>query len=271
MASPPSSTEPLASPPTFIPTLPQPTKPLPYRPPPLGIRIRPALFSDAPVASRVLSASFWDDPMAGNYLHPKRADYPESFNFWFLQFVRGHLLEPNRRAWVAVDETQGDKVVGFCDWERQGPKGVRAEYAARDTLGLKVKRFGLRIWDYVAKFIWPIRCLNQENLSFWFQGMTKMFPRVLGPKRVESWYLELLVVSPEYQGKGIGPALVLHGLKHTAEKDGLPATVVASHVGEPMYRKLGWVEKGLTSTDELEGAPGGSLKVWDWTATEEIE
>jgi predicted N-acetyltransferase YhbS len=66
----------------------------------------------------------------------------------------------------------------------------------------------------------------------------------LGEGKVEeTWYLKTLAVSPKFQRKGVGTALVKWGMER-ARLNGERLYVDASYVGKPLYLKLGFNEVG---------------------------
>lgn len=67
------------------------------------------------------------------------------------------------------------------------------------------------------------------------------------------WELHLLGVDPQFQGKGVGRALIEDGLGR-AKEDGLPAMVVCAVGLEGIYQRCGFpVLLGLCSEVEVEG------------------
>ena len=57
------------------------------------------------------------------------------------------------------------------------------------------------------------------------------------------WYLELLAARPEWQGKGVGSALLRWGLER-ADEEGVEAYLEASPAGKGLYEKMGFREVG---------------------------
>lgn len=83
--------------------------------------------------------------------------------------------------------------------------------------------------------------------------MEKSYPfikHMWSGKRAESWYLELLAVTPGFQGKGAGRLLVNWGLDR-AEKEGVCASVISAAGKEPFYQKCGFdVQEGFVGMGE---------------------
>jgi GNAT superfamily N-acetyltransferase len=79
--------------------------------------------------------------------------------------------------------------------------------------------------------------------------------------RANSFYLDLLAIDPQYQGKGHGKALVQWGLNQ-AREEGVCASVVSSAPGYPFYLKMGFVQE-VGTVDEGKGNPlKGNVGGW---------
>jgi len=63
------------------------------------------------------------------------------------------------------------------------------------------------------------------------------------PSDTKHLYLGLLMTDPKFQRRGIGSALLQWGAQ-LADKDRVPSFLIASPVGHPLYRSLGWQETG---------------------------
>lgn len=83
-------------------------------------------------------------------------------------------------------------------------------------------------------------------------------------ERSESWYLDMLAVHPDHQGKGIGRKLVAWGLAR-AEAEGVCASLISALGKDAFYQKCGFdVQDGRAGDGE--GNPlanvGGGNKWW---------
>lgn len=61
----------------------------------------------------------------------------------------------------------------------------------------------------------------------------------------QRWHLAFLAVDPAFQRRGIGGRLVDWGMEN-AKKEGIPATILGSQVGQSMYRKRGFKDYKLS-------------------------
>ena len=59
----------------------------------------------------------------------------------------------------------------------------------------------------------------------------------------ERWYLESLVVAPEWRKRGVGSALVEWGVRR-ARREGVVAALEATPEGKPVYERQGFVQVG---------------------------
>jgi len=70
-----------------------------------------------------------------------------------------------------------------------------------------------------------------------------------------------LAVSPDYQGRGIGKALMLHALEQLVKPHGGPATLIASPQGYHLYKSIGFKTVGWLSPPGM--FKGGMVMIWD--------
>ena len=74
------------------------------------------------------------------------------------------------------------------------------------------------------------------------------------------WYLQDIAITPQYQGKGIGRAIVMHLIEYV-KKTAIPGTQVmiglsAAKGKDPFYEKLGFVSRPSET-----GGPGMQMMV----------
>lgn len=75
-------------------------------------------------------------------------------------------------------------------------------------------------------------------------------------------YLALLMTDPNFQRRGIGTAMLEWGHKYTDEA-GIPAFLIASPVGHPLYQHVGWKDVDTPLQIDMSqwaaGAQGGDM------------
>lgn len=79
--------------------------------------------------------------------------------------------------------------------------------------------------------------------------------------RAETWYLDLLMVDPSHQRKGLGRKLVRYGLE-LADEEGVCASVIGSEAGDGLYTSCGFEAVGRMQEGEgnpLKNVPGGRI------------
>ncbi|KAL1625065.1 hypothetical protein SLS56_007573 [Neofusicoccum ribis] len=82
------------------------------------------------------------------------------------------------------------------------------------------------------------KCVNHVVLDAQMNFMKEAKERLFGDDK-NFWYLGGLVTNPDYQGKGMGAALVRWGMEQ-AEMDGVPVYLEATPTGRILYTKLGF-------------------------------
>ena len=97
------------------------------------------------------------------------------------------------------------------------------------------------------------------NVTAISNGVVIGMGRLIGDGAIY-WYLEDIVITPQYQGKGIGRAIVMHLIEYV-KSTAIPGTQVmiglsAAKGKDPFYEKLGFVSRPSEA-----GGPGMQMLV----------
>ncbi|PGH16627.1 hypothetical protein AJ80_05129 [Polytolypa hystricis UAMH7299] len=129
--------------------------------------------------------------------------------------------------------TSDGKVVGWATWHfylEEGWKEVEKDEEARKK--------------EEEEQVWP-EGLNVEARKEFFERIELLRENMKG-KRIA--HLTILVVAPDFQGQGIGSALIKYGLD-IADKENMPAWLEASEAGYPVYKKFGYKDVQVVKFD----------------------
>lgn len=122
-------------------------------------------------------------------------------------------------------------------------------------------------YEKITSFLYPNTISDPEHLKLFDAWVKKDAAKYFAPypERLSCWQASSVVVSPEYQGQGVGKLLMRAGLVE-AQKEGKPMRLVASIHGEYLYRKVGFLWLGefcsrVEDVDRLidEGNGGGYM------------
>ncbi|KAI9789572.1 MAG: hypothetical protein M1816_005979 [Peltula sp. TS41687] len=222
------------------------------------MRIRSMTRDDIPSIATVCSEAFWDDDL-WSWRHPYKSQYPEDFRACNVRLFKMSLCQPDCRVLVAeTDQTDPDwqgsnVVVGCAIWERWGSSDVAKSWV-QDSLFRKIER---RLLDLEERYISTFG-LDRSVSSARTKIMKSPTEAIFGDVG-ESWHLAFLCVSPRFQRRGIGGLLIDWGLDKAA-REGVPAVLEASPVGESLYLKKGFRTYGYHTW-----APGfvGPALLWE--------
>ncbi len=113
----------------------------------------------------------------------------------------------------------------------------------------------------LSAWIYPNRAADPANEDI----LDRAYPFIedfWSGSRAESLYLEMLAVDPNYQGKGLGRALVKWGLDQ-AEREGVCASVISAEGKENFYQRCGFdVQEhwgGQGEGNPMKDLPGGLI------------
>jgi len=115
----------------------------------------------------------------------------------------------------------------------------------------------------LTTLIWPNRAADPSKTTI-LEESAPLFHHHWSGARQENWYLDMLAVHPDYQGKQHGRALVQWGLDE-AVKDNVCASVIAADGRDRFYGRCGFVEVGRANVGPLaeNGIKGGAIMFTD--------
>ncbi len=227
-----------------------------------GIRIEALQVEDVPVAAELLSASFEDDRQT----QMKKLGQKEPFDLrkFGLEAMPGYIKSPRCVFIKAVDEKTGE-LAGFCNWGFKGfqpadmpivpgrmqpsepepqPNTETCETGkkANTNQSPKIRAEESASTDPIER----LQQLTSRDLNEWMSEVMEEAPRCM--------YVIFLAVSPKYQGRGIGKALLQWGTG-ICEKEGIFAWVSSSQPAWLMYQKSGFEVVRELDVDLDEYAP----------------
>lgn len=178
--------------------------------------IRPAAEADADAAARVLTGAFADDPhITGLLPEDRRQERMEQmFRFETLSNLRtgGHV-------YLAVDTADAGGVpLGAAFWGAPGHEVSRREQL---TEAVAMRRI------YGRRF---------KDVKRTYREVARYRPKA------PHWYLKVIGTAPEARGRGVGSALIRHGLAQ-ADHAGVGVYLESSTPENvPIYARYGFVE-----------------------------
>lgn len=178
--------------------------------------IRPAAEADADAAARVLAGAFADDPHITGLLPQDRPQdrMEQMFRFEALSNLRtgGHV-------YVAVDgaDTSAEPL-GVAYW---GAPGQEAGWREQLTEAVAMRRI------YGRRF---------KDVKRTYREVARYRPKA------PHWYLKVIGTAPEARGRGVGSALIRHGLAQ-ADRAGVGVYLESSKPENvPIYARYGFAE-----------------------------
>lgn len=231
--------------------------------------VRPARLSDVPTLAGYATRAYWLSPM-NRFLAPRAAEFPDDLPRMFRQMQRRHLLTANFLFFVACSASDPDTPVGHVAFSRLGnDRGARDLVESRGVL-LRLWMFVMRwfFWAYdkVDLFLWKPGAFDYDalkQLDEWSEMGDQKYWKSY-PERANRWYINGLIINPEYQGKGIGRLLMKEPLNR-AQRERVIAGLTSSRHGEFLYRKLGFELLGdFCVRPHTEGPDdkGGGYMIW---------
>ncbi|KAF5659091.1 hypothetical protein FHETE_9586 [Fusarium heterosporum] len=179
---------------------------------------------------------------------PGRHDHPESFRKIWKSYLREAYAGRGSVTLAAYREDEDgarSEFLAFAVWARFGTSDVARSWQG-DSWNKKLARVGL-LWDQCLQSI-----LCQTDPGVTLDAAPDIFSSLsstvsLHPK--EHWSLSWLGVSPKCQRTGIGQRLLQWGIDR-CEEEQVPALLLATAPGRPLYAKMGFQDLGDTICHE---------------------
>ncbi|EED22083.1 conserved hypothetical protein [Talaromyces stipitatus ATCC 10500] len=211
-----------------------------------------------------------------------RTRIPSRFPVPIIQFAERNDIPELVRVWLAAERTN---LLMFYHFPTEESRSEYAEQAIKvldenfdDPHLLLLKAVDPDTSRITAMAVWQKRGYGQPSAQsediFAGAGDSDQIPleRYIDTqfKRfLASWaqnskhlYLALLMTDPNFQRRGIGTAMLEWGHKH-ADEAGIPAFLIASPVGHPLYQHVGWKDVDTPLQIDLSqwaaGAQGGDM------------
>ena len=183
-------------------------------------KVRPVRPEELPEVAALLGRVFSTESMV-TWAFPPDEDMVRVTERFFGAFHRA--AEPDGWLWVVGDA----RVDGMAMWVPPDPDGRYASLLAA-------------IDDEVSELAGALKP-RYDTFWDWVEAHRPPQPH---------WYLEHIAVDAERRGRGLGRALIEHGLRQ-AEAAGAPAWLVTSKPGNvPMYERFGFeVERAQDAPD----------------------
>jgi ribosomal protein S18 acetylase RimI-like enzyme len=168
---------------------------------------------------------------------------------------------------VACPASSPQKAIAYAQFSRLGDdEGAKRQIDTRKTIWHTILAWYYTIKFKIVDYIWPDRSVNREAMKqfeSWWQLDDKMHWSHY-PDRMNRWHLRSIVVSPEWQGKGVG-TILMKEVMDRARKEGVIVGLEASPDGEFLYRKVGF--ELLSRFYYEEGSPiaspnAGGIMMW---------
>ena len=239
------------------------------KPPKQKFILRPAHLSDLPVMAQHAKDAYWHSPIT-DWIAPRAADHPEDLVRHMLQDIQKSFANASNLSLVVcvpAENGEKEKIVGYGQFLRKGNDAAAAEFPKSKGLinlwGLWILSWWFWAWHFMSKNIWPDR-ISDVNATKTFGEWTQQDREkywLSHPERDDRWHAAVLVVSPAYQGKGIGRLLMSHVMEK-AQQERVLMGLTASRHGEFLYRKLGFEMLGDFCNRLPHDRVGGGVMIW---------
>jgi GNAT superfamily N-acetyltransferase len=233
--------------------------------------LRPLRLSDIPVLGEYQTRAYWRSPV-NNFLAPRAPAHPEQLERLMRQGIRRRYTRPAAFSLVACPAVDPGLPVAYAQYVRLGDDEDALSFVREKgwiwRAYLCILNWAFWAYDKVDGWLVPDTISDLQNVKTFSSWMEEDKAKYWTPypERANRWHTNSVVVSPDYQGKGIGKLLMAEVLKK-AQRERVPCGLTASPHGEFLYRKLGFDFLGdFSNRPEEETAndanPGGGVMCW---------
>ena len=228
--------------------------------------IRPMKWSDTYQSAFIASRAYHHTKFT-EFLSPGRRQYPQDYVRGFNQRISSRLLEANNRSWVAVTEDEPNVPIAYMQCARLGDdEGAKAVIAEKESIWQTVCEVIYKAWVKYSTKIWPDRSgMDEASMEIFLKSTEGEDEKHWNnyPERSNRWYCRSMVVSQEFQRRGVGRALMSE-VTNRADEQQVPIQIEASPEGEPLYRSVGFelLDRFQIAFGESERNAGGVMIYW---------
>jgi ribosomal protein S18 acetylase RimI-like enzyme len=227
--------------------------------------IRNIRLSDIPTLAIHNTEAFWENPVT-KLINPRKDLHPDDVIRGYRESIRRLTFNPRNIGFVVCLASDPTTPLGFAHFKRLGNDRSALDFirsrGAWTRLSFFLLSYFFWVYDSVVNYIQPNRAINKEAgkvFGEWNKDDNERYWKPY-PERSSRWQALGIVVSPKWQGKGIGRMLVTEGLKQ-AQKDDLIMGLGSSPEGMHLYKKLGFKLLG-DFTHRIGDDEGGGIMIW---------
>jgi GNAT superfamily N-acetyltransferase len=235
-----------------------PTKPFQGR-----FALRPMRYSDISILAS-MTVDAYDGTPVTKFLAPYSDKYRHDVVRTHFQHILQGFVHPKGLNLVAYEASNPNCPIGFGYFIRLNCTTwyyIQMQGLTRWALLIILTWL---VWAYISveKRLWPDRSINKEGWKTFAASSAIDKKRYWAdhPERANRWQAQSVIVSPKWQGKGIGRLIMSEVIKK-AQEENVIMGLQASPLGERLYRKLGFELLG-DYTIRVGGDVGGGVMIW---------
>lgn len=231
----------------------------------LPIFIRRAGLADAAEIGRIAARTYLHEPL-DQFLNPGRFQHYRLYERGYIQRATKRFFHPNLISFVACTTADPATPIAYAMFQRMGNDA--AAVALINEISLQWR---LLLW--VFSWVYDVFCKvwlfflggnkgeDQEHINYFMVklGGEEHWDSYEHPERTNRWHARSVVVSAEFQQRGIGRMLMKEVISR-AEQENVVVGIESSIKGEKLYTSMGfkWLAK-IGAGDALDDMKLGSV------------